>query len=239
MDHDDEYDEHLERVETAATPKVAAREAGGGLFFLVLPLVAIWLARGMFALAGALVLRGTSQLAAVVVLVVVAARVGYQRGRTRALRRANPEIPWDWVPPPVVSWKTVRALFYRLPVTVLATIGLAHVGPDQFAPWSVWCATGAVVLVADLVVARSNISRLRRIDPVESRPRRRAADRGGVRHGGGRLVRCWGGAEDTPRWWGVLAGYTRSPIRSTVSWESVWRICSAARSRPRHRPSAC
>lgn len=160
MDND-EHDDRLEHVEftaSVALVKETARQTGGGLFFLVLPLVSIVVTRGVFALVGALALRGTSQLVAVLVLVAVAARVGYRQGRGRACRQADTDPPRRWVPPPVVSWTTVRAVVRRAPIMVLATIGIA-----QFGPWPAFCAAAVVLVAADLVVARISASRVQRV----------------------------------------------------------------------------
>lgn len=162
MDHDDEHHDRLEHVEftaTVALMKETARQAGGGLFFLVLPLVSIVLTRGVLALGGTLALRGTSQLVAMVVLVAVAARrVGYRRGRGRTCRCADADAPRRWAPAPVVSWKTARAVVRRAPIMVLATVGIA-----QFGPWPAFCAAAVFLVAADLVLARINAHRVWRV----------------------------------------------------------------------------
>lgn len=156
--YDDGYDERLQRMEWTATlalAKESVRTSGTAALLLVLPLITINLARVLFALMETLALRGTSQLAAVLILAAVAAWAGYRCGHDRARDRGSDATRFQQRPP---LRQTAKGVLRRVPLTTLSTLGIA-----QFVPWPVAGSAGAVLLVADVALVRLNINRMQRL----------------------------------------------------------------------------
>lgn len=144
---------HGQRTARVGLGKELAQHTSAATYVLGIPLVLIPLTRGVLALVGALELRGISEMAALVVLISAAARVGYWHGRA-PVPRASVRIAPLW------SWTTVWGVVQRTPVTGLGTIGLAPV-----VSWPAACAAGTFLLLADLVLVKLNAHRVQRMLP--------------------------------------------------------------------------
>ncbi len=91
--------QRLERAATLALARESVRASNTAALLLALPLVTINLIRAFFALVETLVLRGTGQIAAVMVLAAVAACAGYRWGHDRARDQGSDATRFQQRPP--------------------------------------------------------------------------------------------------------------------------------------------